>query len=284
VKPALFEMHRPAAIEDALQLLSRHGDEAKVLAGGQSLVPLMNLRLATPSIIIDLGKIRSLRGIRVMQDQLVIGAMTRQADLLTDPLVALHVPLLHRAAEHIGHVQTRARGTVGGSLAHADPAAELPVAMVALGAVLTIQSVRGVRQVEARKFFKAALETELDGDEIVRDIVIPIVPNARVCFREYARRHGDFAIVSVAIQHAGPRTGATSLAVALGGVTPVPHLCAGLIISLVESDYDLTRLEAQIARELAALKPSSDIHASGDYRRHLASVLLKDGLSEILRR
>ncbi len=281
MKPAPFEMHRPATIEDALHLLFEHSEGAKLLAGGQSLVPLMNLRMATPGVVIDLGKIGSLRGVRKTQDKIVIGAMTRQAELLADPLIAAHAPLLRLAASHVGHLQTRARGTVGGSLAHADPAAELSVAMVALDAEFSLQSLRGERRIAARRFFRSALETELAGDEILREIAVPIAPaSARVCFREYARRHGDFAIVSVAIQFAGPGT----LAVALGGVTETPHLCAGLAASLTDSKYDTAGLAESIEAELAGIEPLSDIQASGEYRRHLASVLLDDGLREVLPR
>ena len=282
MKPAPFDMHRPEQIEEALDLLARHAGIAKVIAGGQSLVPLMNLRMATPGVLVDLGRIRSLRAIGLHEGGLLIGAMSRQAECLASPLVASRAPLLRQTLENIGHVQTRARGTIGGSLAHADPAAELPVAMVAADATFSVRSARGSRRIKAREFFKGALETALGEDEILEHIVIPPAIGARTYFKEYARRHGDFAIVSVAILCSGKRQAPGSLAIALGGLMATPHLCTGLMAA-TSAGVDGASIQSLVETELAALTAMSDIHASGEYRKHLAAVLLADGLTEVLK-
>jgi carbon-monoxide dehydrogenase medium subunit len=280
MKPAPFELHRPSRLEDALTLLSAHADDAKLIAGGQSLVPVMNLRLATPRLLIDLACIETLRGISVKGDRLVIGAAVRQAELLKDPLVAQHAPLLRAATQHVGHVQTRARGTIGGSVAHADPAAELPTALVALRATMTARSVRGARDIPATGFFTGALTTALAHDEILCAISVPCAPAAtRVAFREIARRHGDFAVASAAVQRSGrDRT----IAAALGGVLPAPHLCGDLSGAISGGRLDHARLAAEIAEKLRALGPMSDVFASGEYRLRIATVLLTEALEVVL--
>ena len=192
MKPAPFEIERPTRLDDVLRLLAANTGDARVIAGGQSLVPLMNLRMATPSLLIDLNRVEALQGIRVDGPWLRIGAMTRQQRLLSDPLIAAHAPLLARALPHIGHVQTRNRGTIGGSLAHADPSAELPVCMVALGATLSVGSASGGRTIPAREFFTDILSTTLQPDEVLVEIAIPRAPpGTRAWFIEFARRHGD---------------------------------------------------------------------------------------------
>jgi len=279
VKPAPFDLHRPTGLEEALTLLALHAETAKVIAGGQSLVPLMNLRMATPAILIDLGRIECLRGIALEGDRLVLGATLRQAQLLRDPLIAAHAPLLRAAARHIGHVQTRSRGTLGGSVAHADPAAELPVALIALDAMLTLRSGRGTRQLRARNFFEGALQTALAPDEILCSISVACAPaGTRAAFREMARRQGDFAFAAAAVQRDG-RTGA--VAAAIGGVLPAPHLCTGLEAAMA-AGFDRPRIEAAMIAELTALGPMTDIYASGAYRARLAAILLAEALEEVL--
>lgn len=280
MKPAPFDLHRPSRIEEALALLAAHADDAKLIAGGQSLVPVMNLRLATPSLLIDLGRIETLRGISVKDDVLVIGAAVRQAELLKDPLVARHAPLLCAATQHVGHVQTRARGTIGGSAAHADPAAELPTALVALHATMTARSVRGARDIPASSFFAGALTTTLAHDEILCTISVPCAPSGtKVAFREIARRHGDFAVAAAAVQRNG-RDG--TITAALGGVLPAPHLCTSLAAALATGRVDHAKLAAGIAEELRPLEPMSDVFASGDYRVRIATVMLTEALEEVL--
>ena len=277
MKPAAFEMSRPHTVGEALALLHEHAD-AKLLAGGQSLVPILNLRLATPSLVVDLNRIGALSGIRRDGDWLRIGAMTRQRELIKSALVAQHVPLLCRALPHIGHVQTRARGTIGGSLALADPSAELPLVMVALDAVLTVQSKGGQRTIAAREFFVDAMVTDLASDELLTEIAVPVAPSRANCsFRELARRAGDFAIVAVAAQFARPQ-----LTVAVGGLEARPRHCHGLVQALCTQDFKRVGLGSLVSAELAGTRPLSDLQASAEYRRHLAAVLLEECLSEVL--
>lgn len=278
MKPAPFEYARPVTLDEALGLLAASQGDAKPLAGGQSLVPLLNLRLASPARLIDLSAIAELAGIRVDGGRLRIGAMTRQQTLLSDALIARHAPLIARAAAHIGHVQTRSRGTVGGSLAHADPAAELPLVMVTLNAELTLRSVRGERTVPARAFFRDALVTALADDELLVEASVPVAEaGARFAFRELSRRHGDFALVAVAVE----RRPSGAVSAAVGGLTGRPHFCAGLADAPGAARHDEARLAALIDTELAGLAPLSDVHASGDYRRHVAGVVLADCLAEV---
>jgi CO/xanthine dehydrogenase FAD-binding subunit len=261
VKPAVFELARPRTLENALALLAAHAADAKLPAGGQTLVPVMNLRLATPRILIDLNTVTGLAGIRLEGERLHIGAMTRQAELLRDPLVCTTAPLLEKAARYIGHVQTRSRGTVGGSLAHADPAAELPLIMVALEATFTLRSKAGERSLPAYEFFRGALTTALRPDEMLTEIAVPVAARGtRASFRELSRRHGDFAIVAAAAQRS--EAGVT---LAVGGLEAVPR-----------------RLDPErVAAQLAAAQPLDDLHASAEYRRHLACVLVQECLAEV---
>jgi len=278
MKPAAFEMVRPRSLDEAVRLLGEHRENARVLAGGQSLVPLMNFRLATPAVLVDLNRVEGLAGIRAAGSRLEIRAMTRQQELIDNPLVAAHAPLLAEAARCVGHVQTRSRGTIGGSLAHADPSAELPVALVALDARLEITGSRGTRTVPAREFFRDALVSDLAPDEILVEIVIPFTPpSARISFRELSRRHGDFAIVAVAAQY-----DAETLCVAIGGLEAVPRLCTRLMDMVRASGFMRAAIASGIEQELGSVTPNDDLEASGEYRLQLARVLLHDCLCEIL--
>ena len=260
-----------------MHALAAHADEAKVIAGGQSLVPTMNFRLAKPKLLIDLNRITGLSGVRRDGEWLRIGAMTRQATLLDDPLVARHAPLLSKALAHVGHVQTRSRGTLGGSLAHADPAAELPLVMRVLDAVVTIERAQSRRSLDAAALFVDAMTTGIEPDEILTEVAIPIASDAARCgFHEYARRRGDFALVALAYQYAPPK-----LAIGIGGLEVVPRRCHGLESTLMGNGIRPDNLAAIIREELADAIPMSDLHASGDYRRELASVLAVDALTEL---
>lgn len=277
MKPAAFEMIRPRSLEEAVRLLGAHRDSARVLAGGQSLVPLMNFRLATPELLIDLNRVEGLAGIQAAEACLTIKAMTRQQALIDSPLVAAHAPLLAAAARCVGHVQTRSRGTIGGSLAHADPSAELPLALVALDARLEIASSRGARSIPARGFFRDALVSDLAPDEILVEIVVPFAsPSTRISFRELSRRHGDFAIVAVAVQF-----DADNLSVAVGGLEAVPRLCTRLMDAVRAGPLACEAIVPGIEQELADVTPNEDLEASGEYRRELARVLLHDCLREV---
>jgi CO/xanthine dehydrogenase FAD-binding subunit len=278
MKPAAFDMVRPETLEEALRVLAANADDAKLLAGGQSLVPTMNFRLAAPKVLIDLNRVSGLSGVRRDGDWLRVGAMTRQAELLENPLVAAHAPLLKQALVHVGHVQTRSRGTIGGSIVHADPSAELPLVMTVLDAVYTIERAGWRRTAKTADFFIDALVTGIDADEILTEIAIPLAPDgARHEFREYARRHGDFAIVAVACQYAPP-----GLAIGIGGLEAVPRRCRVLEAALAERRTEPQELSELIQAELAAAHPLSDLQAGGDYRRQLAAVLVADVLAEVL--
>jgi CO/xanthine dehydrogenase FAD-binding subunit len=274
MKPEAFEMVRPTAIGEVLELLARHGGAAKIIAGGQSLVPMMNLRIASPGILIDINRVADLSGIRRDADRVRIGTLTRQREVLASDIVARDLPLLALAATHIGHVQTRARGTVGGSLAHADPSAELALVMVTLGADLILRSHAGERVVPARDFFQDALVTVLEPEELLAEISIPVAaPGTRVAFKEYARRHGDFAIASAAVQ----RAPSGALLAGIGGVGSVPHFCRKL-----NESRSMEALAPVVAEEIAAIDAMTDRQASADYRRTLGEAALTDCLREVL--
>lgn len=282
MKPAQFEMRRPTRLEEVVALLDEFGADARLIAGGQSLVPLMNLRMVTPSLLIDLNRVQGLSGVQLDDGILRIGAMTRQHVLLTDPLVAVHAPLIGKAIPHIGHGQTRNRGTIGGSLAHADPSAELPLTIVALGATLRTRSAQGERTLSARGFFEDVLTTALQPGEVLIGIDIPVAPaGTRTSFVEFARRHGDFAITACAAQFV-PDPGPTRLQVALGGVAKVPHYCAQLCADLAAARFSRSAVEDIVATELALLSPMGDLHATPALRLQLAKVALSQCLMEIL--
>lgn len=279
MKPAPFEMQRPTRLEDALALLAGEPD-ARVIAGGQSLVPMMNLRLVSPALLVDLSRIDDLAGIAVHGECLRIGAMTRQHLLLEHELVERHAPLIARAMPHVGHVQTRNRGTVGGSIAHADPSAELPVAMVALDAVLHASRHGAHRAVPASEFFQGVLTTCLEPGEILTHIEIPLAPpGTRAHFTEFARRHGDFAIAACGVQFV---PGASRLQAALGGVGPTPHRCAALEAALASSGFARSAVGEAVERELAGLEPMDDLHADASLRLQLARTALTRSLMEVL--
>ncbi|MGI9038766.1 MAG: FAD binding domain-containing protein, partial [Gemmatimonadota bacterium] len=194
MKPAPFEYVRPASVAEAIEAIASGGYAARALAGGQSLIPAMNFRLAQPSVLVDLGPLEDLRGIRLDGDRLRIGAMTRQRDVERSVVVRDHAPLLAEVMPWIAHPQIRNRGTIGGSLAHADPAAELPAVMLVLGATLTAQGPSGARRIPAAEFYTGLFETALEPDEILTEIDVPVRTSAtRWAFEEVSRRHGDFA-------------------------------------------------------------------------------------------
>jgi carbon-monoxide dehydrogenase medium subunit len=273
MKPAPFDYHIPRSIEETAGLLASL-DNAKVLAGGQSLVPMMNFRYVIVDHLIDLAKVEGLAGITVSGNILRIGAMTRQRDLEFSPQIAQHCPLMRAALAHVGHRQTRNRGTIGGSLAHADPAAELPTVCAAHDSTIEIVSARGSRRVPFAEFPVAFMTTAAEPDEFVTAVEIPLWPAGHGhSFHEYARRHGDFAIVGAAalIDLDADRT-VRRASLTLCGVATGP-------LRMSEAEKLLTgkRLDGDVARAGAAtartLTPISDIHASADYRRHLAEVL-----------
>ena len=273
MKPAPFEYHAPRSIEEAAGLLATL-ENAKVLAGGQSLVPMMNFRYVIIDHLIDLAKVDGLTGIKLNGATLRIGAMTRQRELEFSPDVAKHCPLLREALSHVGHRQTRNRGTIGGSLAHADPSAEQPAVCAAHDAVVEITSKRGIRKVPFAEFPVTFMTTALEPDEIVTAIEIPLWPAGHgYSFQEYARRRGDFAVVGAAalLDLSESRT-VRRISLTLCGVGSGPLRLddAERMLTGKVFDRNAARAAAATARQL---RPITDIHASAEYRRHLAEVL-----------
>lgn len=288
MKPAPFAYFAPTTVDEALNLLMEHGYEAKLLAGGQSLIPTMNFRLAQPAALIDLNNIPELAYIQPAADGgLRIGAMTRQRMLEKSELVSQRAPLLHATMPYIAHVQIRNRGTIGGSLAHADPSAELPVIAVALDAQLKVRSKLGERWVSAQDFYVALFATDLAPDEILAEIVLPpLRPRTGWSMQEVARRRGDYAIVGVAATvslDALGRCDAVRIVLLSVGEGPVQ---AHQAVALLQGEQPSVALIAAAAATCATkdIDPTADIHASVAYRRHLAQVLTKRALTEAFQR
>lgn len=274
-----FEYAAPETLEDALALLHEHRDEAKVLAGGQSLVPLLNYRLARPRVVVDINGL-PLDGVRVDDGRLRLGALVRHRQLEESDTIARHCPVLREAARLIGNVRVRTLGTLGGSLAHADPAAELPAVMTALDARLTVASASGRRSIAARDFVTGPLTTALAPDEIVTEVEVSTSPARGFAVEEFARRAGDFGLVVVVALVRVDRGGRVADArLALGGVADRPVRAAAAEEALRGQEPTAAVLAgaAEIARE--RLDPPSDAFASGPYRRLLAGVLGRRALA-----
>jgi carbon-monoxide dehydrogenase medium subunit len=281
VKPPSFEYFDPRSAEEAVGLLAEHGDEARVLAGGQSLVPLMNLRLAQPGVLVDLNRVAGLGGIEAWDGGLAIGAMVRQSELESSALAAERCPLLVEAVELVGHPPIRHRGTVGGSVAHGDPAAELPAAFLALEAEIVARGPGGVRTIAATDFFKGELTTDLAPDELLGGIRVPgLPPRTGTAFVELARRHGDYAIVGVAAIVSLDESGRCARArIALCGAGPTPIRARDAEASLRGEALVDSIVEAAAARAAAETDPHGDVHGSADYRRKMAMVFTKRALT-----
>jgi carbon-monoxide dehydrogenase medium subunit len=281
MKPAAFDYQAPADLGEVLELLAESGDDAKLLAGGQSLVPAMNFRLARPSLLIDLNGVPDLSYLHEENGELVIGAMTRQRQVERSPLVASRLPLLHETMPWIAHPQIRNRGTFGGSLAHADPAAELPSVVLALGGRFHLQSRNGDRWVDAEDFSQGLFETARQADEILLEVAIPFQkPGSGWAFEEMARRVGDFAMVGVGVVLEMGSGGAIEKArIGLVSVADRPILApraAAMLIGEKPSDPLFRAAAATCAQE--EIDPTDDLHATIDYRRHLTAVLVRRAL------
>lgn len=286
MKPPVFEYHRPDSLNEALALLGAHPD-AKPLAGGQSLIPAMNFRLAAPGRLIDLNALDELAGIdETAEGGLRIGAMTRHRAVERSAAVAARAPLLAAAMPFIAHRQIRNRGTIGGSLAHADPAAELPAVMVALAARLVLASTRGERVVPAEEFFTGLFATALEEGELITAIEIPAPPpRSGSAFLELARRHGDYALVGVtAVVILDSADRVAEARIVLFSVGEGPVRAARAEAALAGTTGDAAAREAAADAVQGDIDPSSDIHASSAYRRQLASVLTRRALAAALGR
>jgi CO/xanthine dehydrogenase FAD-binding subunit len=287
VKPPRFEYVAPTTVAEVVALLAEHGGEAKLLAGGQSLMPLLNMRLARPAVLIDINRVAGLDHIREAGGRLAIGAMTRKRAVEDSALVRSRQPLLHAATRLVAHPQIRNRGTVGGSLAQADPAAEYPAVAVALDAELDAVGPRGRRTIAAADFFVTYLSTALEPAEVLIEARFPVLPERTGwAVTEISRRHGDFAITGVALTVTLDRSGRCAAArVVLFGVGPTPVRARAAEEVLVGAQPgDTVFAEAGRKASETATEPISDVHASADYRRHLAGILTRRGLGEAVAR
>jgi carbon-monoxide dehydrogenase medium subunit len=284
MKAAAFAYARATSVSNALELLGAHGDRAKVLSGGQSLMPAMNLRLISPELIVDIGEIAELRGITVTGGVIRIGALTRHVDLLRSAEIAAHAPLLTRAIAHIAHPAIRNRGTIGGSLAHADPASELPACMLALNATIIIRGQAGERRIAAKDFFTGIYETALSAQELLVAVELPAAQKNSVhFFHEFARRHGDYAITGLAAQATVEGDVFTDLRSAFFAVSDRPVLAkaAQKLVNVAVTPAILAEASSALGDEL---DPHDDQQASASMRRHLAKVLLARCVSALLGR
>jgi CO/xanthine dehydrogenase FAD-binding subunit len=274
MKPPAFDYFRPASVAEAVTLLADRAGDAKILAGGQSLVPLLNFRMVRPGALIDINWLMELDFVREHAGGLRIGALTRHHTLEMSPLVAEHFPVLREAMAHVAHLAIRNRGTVGGSLAHADPAAELPMISLLLDAEIRSRSVVGERSRRAHDFFLGPLTTVLAEDEIVAEIVLPALPpRTGWGFEEFAQRHGDFAIAAVAATITLADGKIAEARLAAMGVDATPRRLHAVEAGLVSQNLDAALIEAAAAQARDAVHPIADLRASVDFRRHLAGVL-----------
>jgi len=284
VKPVDFDLHQPGTVGAALVLLARHGDDAKVLAGGQSLVPLLNFRLARPDHVIDIGRVPALGELRRTPAGFVVGAMVRQSQAAGSPAIAARCPLLAAALPQIAHPPIRARGTICGSLAHADPAAELPSVAVALDATFVAVSTRGRRELAARDFFQGYLTTALQADELLSEVHFPACPPATgAAFHEVSRRRGDYAMAGVAAQVTLEEGAIADVRICVSGVAGVPVRCTGSEQALAGRRADPGPLRLATDAALDILDPVGDLHATASYRKHVAGVLLRRAVTEACR-
>jgi carbon-monoxide dehydrogenase medium subunit len=284
MKASAFAYARATSVGNALDLLAAHGDRAKVLSGGQSLMPAMNLRLISPELIVDIGEIAELRGIAVSGGVLTIGALTRHVDLARSSEIAAHAPLLTEAIAHVAHPAIRNKGTIGGSLAHADPASELPACMVALKATIIVRGPAGERRIAAEDFFTGIYETVLSAQELLVAVELPVAQkNSAHFFFEFARRHGDYAIAGLAAQAIVEGEVFTELRPVFFAVGDRPVL-AKAATKLVKTSITSAVLSAASTALGEELDPQEDQQASASMRRHLAKVLLARCTSALLGR
>jgi carbon-monoxide dehydrogenase medium subunit len=269
--PAPFEYKRAGSAQEAISLIGQYGDEAKFLAGGHSLIPLMKLRLAQPTVLVDIGHVKDLSYVKDAGDHVAIGALTRHMDVEKSPVLAQHAPLLAHAASHVGDSQVRHRGTIGGSIAHADPASDQAATTLALGATYVVQGPKGKREIAARDFYKGFLESALAPDEMLVEIKVPKMNGAGWSFQKFSRRAQDWAIVGVA---AWRNNGSSGVALVNMGSTPV---LASAVSNALGKGASVADAAAHAADDA---EPQADLNASVEYRTHLAKVLVRRALEE----
>lgn len=282
MKPAKFEYVAPATVEAAIEALVASNGEGKVLAGGQSLLPLLNFRMAQPAILVDLNRIKGLSYIEDRGDRIAIGALTRHRELEQSPLIALKLPVMTAAMRHVAHLAIRNRGTIGGSLSHADPAAELPMLSTFYDARISVQGPAGRRTVAAEEFFVDALTNCLEPEEIVVEIEFPVLQHDGWAFEEVSRRFGDFALVSIAISVRSGQSGLEDARVAVMGVADTPLRLRTVEEELVAMDLGDWTPDRFAEMVVSQVSPNDDLHASAEYRRHLLAQLAKRALQTAL--
>ena len=285
MKPAAFDYVIADSIDMAVASLADGGGDAKIIAGGQSLVPMLNFRLIRPSVLIDINRIGDLAFIKEAGKKICVGALTRHYQIETSPVIARHLPVLASAMTHVAHLAIRNRGTIGGSLSHADPAAELPMMALLLDAELHIASASGKRTIAARDFFVGALTVDLARDDIVTEIALPkLPPKTGWGFEEVARRSGDFALAAAAATLTLSAGVISQARIALTGVGATPVRAAEAEALLVGQALEPGLIDRIIDAVRAAIEPDTDLHASSDYRRHLGGVLAGRAVSAAWRR
>ena len=281
MKPAKFDYHCPVTLDEAAAILARYNGEARVLAGGQSLVPMMNFRLATPAAIIDLNRIPGLAAIAAADGVIAIGAMARQRQLEFSPTIREHLPLLREALRWVGHLPTRTRGTIGGSIAHADPAAEIPMILQALAGEVVVRGPQGERSIAAPHIFLGPLTTALNPDEILIEVRFPVMPpRAGHAIEEFARRKGDFAIAAITVMVVQDGERCTTARLATAGIGPVPVRLGEAEGILEERGLGDAAIAAAAQRAAELVEPMSDHNASADFRRHLTGVLTRRAVAK----
>jgi len=282
VKPASFRFSRPTQLDEALALLADHGDEAVVMAGGQSLTPLLNLRMSRPEIVVDVSRVRGLDGLTAAEDGVTVGATCRARRVELDADVRAVLPIVPAALSHVGHPQIRNRSTLGGMVAFADPAAEIPAVLRACDGTVELRSASGSRQVEAANFFIGVYQTARADNELVTSLRFAVPPHHHFVVTEHARRHGDFAIAGAVIGLDLKQRTVRGLRLCFFGVGSGPVRLEELEQRFIGAELD-DRVTAEIAAGVAdLLTPPSDVHASADYRRHTASVVTKRSLQALV--
>jgi CO/xanthine dehydrogenase FAD-binding subunit len=285
MKPSAFEYHRPESLAEAVEVLGQLDDEGRILAGGQSLVPLMNFRLAQPTHVVDINRLADLDYVRVEDGAVRVGALARQSAVESHPAVAERVPLLAEALSLVAHPSIRHRGTVVGSVAHADPAAELPSVVLALDAIVTLRGGSGERQVPAKDFFLGPFETAIEPGELAVEIAFPTAsPGSGYAFEEFARRHGDFAIAGAAVTLAVHDGVVTEPRIVLCGVGPVPLRATAAEASLDGTAADEAAIEAAGVAALEGVEPPGDMHGGTRYRIGVARAQVRRAIAKAVER
>jgi CO/xanthine dehydrogenase FAD-binding subunit len=284
VKPAKFNYHSPTSIDEALTILERYQGDARPLAGGQSLVPMMNFRLATPAAIVDLNRIPGLAGIEEADGVVRIGAMARQRQIEFAPLLREKLPLLNEAMRWVGHLPTRTRGTIGGSIAHADPSAEIPMVLQALAGEVIARGPQGERRIGAPDLFTAPLTTSLMPDEILTEVRFPVMPTGAVyAIEEFARRKGDFAIAAIAVMLVRDGERCTTARLATAGIGPIPVRLREAEAILEERGLGEAAIAAAAEKAAELVEPMSDQNGSAEFRRHLTAVLTRRAVQKAMK-